>query len=82
VYPNTNFAGRYEISDSGIRDLLRLGEARQHGGKGDGEKKDSHLCLPGSGLAPASERGSLVEPRIRVSGFMEYPVEDAPITPP
>jgi hypothetical protein len=57
VYPNTNFAGLYEISDSGIRDLLRLGEAGQHGGKGDGEKKHFHLRLQGSGVAPASERG-------------------------
>src|SRR5262245_26933997 len=57
VYPNTNLAGLYEISDSRIRDLLRLGEARQHGGEGDGEKEHFHLRLQGSGVAPASERG-------------------------
>jgi hypothetical protein len=26
VYPDANFAGLYEVSDSGIRDLLRLGD--------------------------------------------------------
>jgi hypothetical protein len=46
-----------------------------------GEKKHFHLRLQGSGVAPASETGSLVEPRIRVSGVTEYLAGIARITP-
>jgi hypothetical protein len=42
VHPDANFAGLYEVSDSGVRNLLRLGETRQHGRERDGEKKLSH----------------------------------------
>jgi hypothetical protein len=52
VYPDANFAGLYEVSDSGVRDLLRLGEACQHGGKRDGEKKLFHVRLPTLGVGP------------------------------
>jgi hypothetical protein len=43
VDPDTNFAGLYEVSDSGVRDLLRLGEVCQYGRKHDGEKQPFHV---------------------------------------
>ena len=45
VHPDANFAGLYEVSDSSVRDLLRLGEACQDGGESDGEKKLFHVRL-------------------------------------
>jgi hypothetical protein len=30
MHSEANFAGPYEVGNSSVRDLLRLGEARQH----------------------------------------------------
>jgi hypothetical protein len=45
VHPDANFAGLYEVGDSGVRDRLRVGEACHHGGERDGEKK-LFSCAP------------------------------------
>ena len=58
VYPDANFAGLYEVSDSGVRDLLRLGEACQHGGERDGEKKLFHVRLQRFGWPRKRTRGA------------------------
>jgi hypothetical protein len=58
VYTDANFACVYEVSDSGVRDVLRLDEACQHGGKHDGENKPFHVRPPTLLVAPASENGA------------------------
>jgi hypothetical protein len=59
VYPDANFAGLYEVSDSGVRDLLRLGEAcQQHGAQRDGEKKLFHVHLQRLGWPRKQTRGA------------------------
>src|SRR5215472_15832328 len=45
VHPDADFAGLHEVSDSGVRDLLRLREVCQHGDERDGEKKLLHVRL-------------------------------------
>ena len=46
VHPDPNFAGLCKVSDSGVRDLLRLGETCQKRGERKGEKKLFHIRLP------------------------------------
>ena len=67
MHPDANFAGVYEVSDPGIRDLLRLGETCQHGGKRDEEKELFHVHSNASG-GPASERGARAGARCETNG--------------
>jgi hypothetical protein len=52
VHPDPKFARLHEVSDPGVRDLLRRGEACQRGGERNGEKQLSHLSLQGFRCAP------------------------------
>jgi hypothetical protein len=45
VHPDANLAGLYEVGNSGVSSLLRLGAACQHGHERDGEKKLLHVRL-------------------------------------
>ena len=58
VQPDANFAGACEVSEPGIRDLLRLGEACQHGGKRDEEKELFHVHLQRFGWTRKRTRGA------------------------
>ena len=55
MHPDANFAGLYEVSNSGVKDLLGLGETCQDDREQDGEKK---LCMYASNVSgdPAMER--------------------------
>jgi hypothetical protein len=43
VHPDANFAGLYQVGDSGVSGLLRLGGVCQHHDEREGKKKLFHV---------------------------------------
>jgi hypothetical protein len=58
VHPDPNFAGLHEVRDARVRDLLRLGEACEHGSERNGEKQPDHMRLHDSNADADASRES------------------------
>jgi hypothetical protein len=58
MHADPNFTRLQEVSDSRVRDLLRLGVTCQYGGERDHEKQPFHARLQGIPMCAASKRGA------------------------